>query len=188
MSNDVSLMQFPMRGNQAHFIRVGAAFETIRGQFNTAPNATTDVSFNNLRVHGEYRNKTRNQKWDLQARGDLYPWGENAGDYSVSGRLSRYLNETLGNVSLLAVNVNREPSYVYRFFGTPYEKTWTNVELNKENITQIQFRADNRKLKYNITANYYLYTNYTYFESFTKAPRTAACSTCCNWLLTSASM
>lgn len=169
MSNDLSLMQFPMRGNQAHFIRVGAAFETIKGQFATALDANTDVSFTNLRLHGEYRNKTRNQQWDLQAKGDLYPLGENAGDYSVSGRLSRYLNETLGNVSLMAINVNREPSYVYRFFATRNGRVWTNDDLDKENITQIQFRADNRKLKYNITANYFLYTNYTYFLNFTQS-------------------
>lgn len=168
MSNDFSLMQFPMRGNLAHFIRVGAAFETIKGQFQR-----DDASFTNLRLHGEYRNKTRNQKWDLQAKGDLYPVGENAGDYAVSGRLSRFLNETLGNVSLLASNVNKEPSYVYQYFGTDRGHTWTNIDLNKENITQIQFRADNRKLKYNITANYFLYTNYTYFQNFTKSAQSS---------------
>ncbi len=169
MSNDISLMQFPLRGNQAHFIRVGAAFEIIKGQFNMG-----EASFTNLRLHGEYRNKTRNQRWDLQAKGDLYPVGENAGDYAVNGRLSRFLNETLGNISLMASNVNREPSYVYKYFGTDRNKVWTNTGLNKENITQIQFRADNRKLKYNITANYFLYTNYTYFSSFTKSAQTSS--------------
>lgn len=169
MSNDVSLMQFPLRGNQAHFIRVGAAFEIIKGQFNAG-----EASFSNLRLHGEYRNKTRNQRWDLQARGELFPVGENAGDYAVNGRLSRFLNETLGNISLMASNVNREPSYVYKYFGTDRGKVWTNNALSKENITQIQFRADNRKLKYNITANYFLYTNYTYFSSFTTSAQTSS--------------
>ena len=166
-SNDISLMQFPMRGNQAHFIRVGAAFEIIKGQFQASE--LKEESFTNLRLHGEYRNKTRNQRWDLQAKGELYPIGENAGDFSVYGRLSRYLNETLGNVSLMANNVNREPSYVYRYFGTRNGKEWLNNDLSKENITQVQLRADNKKLKYNLSANYYLYTNYTYFKSFTES-------------------
>ncbi|WP_164714161.1 putative porin [Chitinophaga rhizosphaerae] len=174
-SNDVSLMQFPMRGNQAHFIRVGAAFEMIKGQFDTSMTARSfnEVSFTNLRLHGEYRNKTRNQKWDIQAKGDLYPVGENAGDYAVSGRLSSHLNETLGRISLMATNVNREPSYVYRYFGTRNKQIWTNSSLNKENITQIQVRADNKKLTYSLTANYFLYTNYTYFKSFTESAQSS---------------
>lgn len=164
ISNDVSVMQFPVRGNLAHFVKLGGGLDNISGRFQA-----DTISFMNFRVHGEYRNKTRNQRWDLQARGEFYVLGENAGDYAVMGRLSRYLNETLGNVSLMATNVNKEPSYVYRYFGSNQDIPWQNLNLDKENITQIQFRADNKKLKYNITANYYLFNKYTYFKSFTQS-------------------
>lgn len=171
MSNDLSVMQFPVRGNTAHFIKLGGTLETIAGQFQAM-----NESFMNFRVHGEYRNKTRNQRWDLQAKGEFYLLGENAGDYMVMGRLSRFLNETLGNVSLMAMNVNKEPSYVYRYFGTnqpPPSAVWLNNNLDKENVTQIQFRADNKQLKYNVTANYYLFNKYTYFKSYKESDQFA---------------
>lgn len=160
LSNDISLVQFPIRGNQAHFIEVGARFDNITGTFLDA-----DIQFSNLALHGEYRNKTRNQKWDFSAKGELYAAGQNIGDYNVSGRLSRYLNETLGNVSLLFRNANQEPSYVYKYFSSTYD-TWYNSTLAKENITQLQFAADNRKLKYNLAVNYFILNNYTYFRNY----------------------
>ena len=99
-------------------------------------------------LHGEYRNKTRNQKWDLSAKGEFYLAGRNSGDYNVTGMLSRYLNETLGNVHLFFSNTNREASYIYKYFSSSYD-SWYNSGLGKENITQLQFAADNKKLKYN---------------------------------------
>lgn len=160
LSNDLSLIQFPIRGNQAHFFNVGARFESITGTFLDA-----DIKFNNLALHGEYRNKTRNRKWDFSAKGEMYLTGENAGDYNVSGMLSRYLNETWGNVHLYFNNVNREPSYVYKYFSSSYD-SWYNSSLEKENITQVQFAASNRKLKYDLTLNYYIINNYTYFQNY----------------------
>ncbi|WP_149693180.1 putative porin [Chitinophaga sp. CF418] len=167
ISNDFSLIQFPVRGNQAHFISAGARYENIRGTLLDA-----GVNFNNFVIHGEYRNKTRNQKWDLSAKGEFYLAGQNSGDYNVTGMLSRYLNETLGNVHLFFSNTNREPSYVYKYFSSTYD-SWYNSTLGKENITQLQFSADNRKLKYNLAVNYFLIENYTYFENYytsTQAP------------------
>jgi hypothetical protein len=160
ISNDLSLIQFPIRGNQGHFLAAGARYESIRGTFLDA-----DISFNNLVLHGEYRNKTRNQKWDLSAKGEFYFAGQNAGDYNVSGMLSRYLNETLGNVHLLFSNTNREASYIYKYFSSSYD-SWYNNTLGKENVTLLQFAADNRKLKYNLAVNYYLMENYTYFSNY----------------------
>ncbi|ACU64004.1 putative porin [Chitinophaga pinensis] len=160
ISNDVSLIQFPIRGNQGHFISAGARYENIRGTFLDA-----NISFNNMVVHGEYRNKTRNQKWDLSAKGEFYLAGRNSGDYNISGMLSRYLNETLGNVHLLFSNTNREASYIYKYFSSTYD-SWYNNGLGKENITLLQFAADNKKLKYNLAVNYYLMENYTYFENY----------------------
>ncbi|WP_157986307.1 putative porin [Chitinophaga alhagiae] len=161
LSNDLSVISFPVLGNQAHFIKLGAGFDYISGNFLTAA-----TKFSNLRLHGEYRNKTRNQKWDLSAKGEFYTLGENIGDYAVSGTLSRYLNETFGNVSLRVSNVNREPSYVYKYFGTNHFREYVNNGMGKENVTQLQFKADNRKLKYNIEANYYLFNKYSYFKSY----------------------
>jgi hypothetical protein len=167
ISNDFSLFQFPLRGNQAHFITVGARYDAISGTFLDA-----SIHLSNLALHGEYRNKTRNKLWDFQAKGEFYLAGANIGDYNVSGSLSRYLNPTLGNIHLSFSNVNREPSYVYKYFGSSYD-SWYNSGLAKENITQLQFAANSEKLKYNLQVNYYIIGNYTYFSNYyqsTQAP------------------
>ncbi|MRG47220.1 hypothetical protein GFS24_19015 [Chitinophaga sp. SYP-B3965] len=165
LSNDLSFIQFPIRGNMAHFIKVGGGFDNIIGEFID----NTSITFQNLRIHGEYRNKTKNQKWDLSAKGEFYLLGENAGDYSVSASLRRYLNRTLGTITLMGANVNREPSYVYRFFATDHGQVYRNPTIQKENVTQLQVRSDNPKLKYNIVGNYYLFNKYTYFSSYSQS-------------------
>lgn len=160
VTNDLALVQFPIRGNQAHFINLGARYEAISGKFLDA-----NINFSNVVLHGEYRNITRNRKWDLQAKGEFYAAGKNIGDYDVSGTLSRYINPTLGNIHLSFANVNQEPSYVYKYFGSTYD-TWYDSTLSKENITRLQFVAESPKLKYNLTVNYYLLTNYVYFKNY----------------------
>ncbi|WP_343303584.1 putative porin [Chitinophaga niabensis] len=167
LSNDLSFIQFPIRGNMAHFIKIGGGFDNIIGEFID----NTGITFQNLRIHGEYRNKTKNQKWDLSAKGEFYLLGENAGDYSVSASLRRYLNSTLGNITLMGLNVNREPSYVYRYFATDPEhnKVYRNPNIQKENTTLLQVRSDNPKLKYSIVGSYYLFNKYTYFKSYSES-------------------
>lgn len=160
ISNDLSLIQFPVRGNLGHFINVGARFESLTGTFLDA-----DINFTNLALHGEYRNKTRNQKWDFSARGEFYAVGQNAGDYGLYGMLRRHINDFLGDVRLSVSNVNKEPSYVYKYFNSNYN-AWYNTSLAKENVTQLQFATDNKKLDYSIAANYFLFTNYTYFRDY----------------------
>lgn len=160
LSNDLSVMQFPLRGSQSQFIKVGATFESIKGSF-----PDIEMKFTNLMLHGEYRNLTRNRKWDFQAKGDFYTAGVNTGDYSVTGSLSRYLSRTLGNVQLLFRNVNTEPGYAYRFFQST-RQTWYNYGLTKQNYSQLSFIADNPKLMYNLQVNYYIFNNYTYLKDF----------------------
>lgn len=160
ISNDISLIQFPVLGNLGHFINVGARFESLTGTFLDA-----DINFSNLAVHGEYRNKTRNQKWDFSARGEFYVVGQNIGDYGFYGMLKRHINDFLGDVRLSVSNVNKEPSYVFKYFASTND-AWYNTSLSKENITQLQFATENKKLDYTLAANYFLFTNYTYFRDF----------------------
>ncbi|MEC5142534.1 putative porin [Chitinophaga sp. 212800010-3] len=160
ISNDLSLIQFPVRGNLGHFISAGARFESMTGTFLDA-----NVHFSNLVLHGEYRNKTRDKKWDFSAKGEFYLVGQNIGDYSVQGMLKRYINDLLGDVRLSVNNVNREPSYVYKYFNSNHD-AWYNTSLAKENTTQLQFATDNKKLKYTLAVNYFIFTNFTYLKDY----------------------
>lgn len=83
--NDFSIYQFPDANNLQQFIKAGASVQNLQGRF-----ATQNKSFYNFIAHGEYRNKTKNQKWDIEAFGKLYINGLNAGDYQAYGSLQRF--------------------------------------------------------------------------------------------------
>ena len=52
-----------------------------------------DKKLFNVFGHAEYRNRTRNQKWDMQANGKLYFTGLNAGDYHAYASLQRFVGK-----------------------------------------------------------------------------------------------
>lgn len=160
LSNDLSVIQFPNRKNQAHFLKVGATYKNIQGTF-----LYNSITFNNLKGHAEYHNLTRNRKWELDARGEFVFAGPDFGDYLAYGSLSRYLNEKLGDIKISFTNINQTPSFVYRFFQSNRFLS-VNNDLKKTNITRLRFEADNDHLKYKLQVNYFLLTNYTYFKNF----------------------
>jgi hypothetical protein len=159
ISNDFSLLQFPDTKNSGQYILAGAKLENIKGTFTTG-----SKSFYNIVLHGEYRNKTRNKKWDILAKGEFYLNGFNTGDYSAYANLSRFFSKRWGNVSLLFNNVNRSPSFIYDQrssfnFGN-------TSSYNKENTIIIKAAADNPFVS--LSATNYLITNYIYFTNYYK--------------------
>ncbi len=167
LSNDLSLIQFPSKKNQAQFLKLGAAYKHIKGQF-----LQNSIVFNNIKGHAEYHNLTRNRKWNIDARGEFVFAGPDFGNYLATGSLSRYLNEKLGNVKVSFTNLNQTPSFVYRFFESNLFLS-THPDLNPTNITRLQFAASNDHLKYHLEVNYFLITNYTYFKNFYESAQDA---------------
>ncbi|MFT4023721.1 MAG: hypothetical protein QM664_08060 [Flavihumibacter sp.] len=62
--NDFSIYSFPDAKNPQQYLKAGISFENIKGAF-----IDSNRVFYNMFIHGEYRNKTRNKKWDLEAAG-----------------------------------------------------------------------------------------------------------------------
>lgn len=166
-SNDLSIVQFPSKKSETHFLKAGATFDYTQGSF-----LKNSISFYNLKGHFEYHNLTKNKKWDLDAYGELFLAGNNFGDYKATASLSRYLNDKLGDITLSATNVNQTPSFVYRFFQSNRFLS-TNNDLKKTNVTRLQFKADNDHLQYHLTVNYFLITNYTYFKDYMESAQDA---------------
>ncbi|WEK33740.1 MAG: hypothetical protein P0Y53_14710 [Candidatus Pseudobacter hemicellulosilyticus] len=163
MVNDFSVYQFPDAKNAAQFIKVGATMENISGNFNLRRNgALSRMKDYNFLVHGEYRNKTRNQKWDLEAYGQFYVHGYNGADYDAYASLKRLLPGKLGYLQLGFRNVNRSPSMVYDQVSAFY--MGDSLTFNKENITNIFGSLEVPHLKLKLAASYYLLTNLTYFR------------------------
>ena len=160
LSNDFSLYQFPDPKNPQQFIKVGATLENFSGAFDS-----TNRTFFNAFIHGEYRNHTRNQKWDIEAFGKFYLSGYNAADYNLSISLKRYLSKKLGFLQVGFQNADRTPSFVFTRSSSYSTGTQT---FNKENITNLFASVEQPKYNLKLSANYYLISNYAYFQANSK--------------------
>lgn len=159
VANDFSIYTFPDAKNQQQFVKVGIQYQWLYGKLR---NGWED--FYNLMAHGEYRNRTRNQKWNIQALGRLWWNGYNAGDYHAYITLQRLLSRKVGSLLVGFENMNRSPSFVFDkrsnyYIGTPNS-------FDKENTTHLFARATNPVLKLELGADYYLVSNYLYFRDF----------------------
>ncbi len=157
LNNDFSLVQFPDTKNQAQFFMAGITMQTISGKLHTG-----DITNNNIILHGEYRNRTRNKKWDVLLKGEFYLNGFNGGDYSVEASLGRYLNKSLGDIILYFNNVSRTPSFI--FDNRSSFNLGNSNNFNKENITLIGATAANPF--FTLGFRNYLITNYSYFSDY----------------------
>jgi Putative porin len=159
--NDFSIIQFPDSKNPLQFLKVGASFQNLSGKFQQDHD-----NFYNMRLHGEYRNRTKNRKWDMMLSGEFFLIGRNSGDYSLHADLKRYLGLTWGFLETGFSNVNRSPSYLFtRPTGFPIA---FNTGFNKENVTEIYGSVENPRQKIRLTANYFLISNYVYISDFYK--------------------
>ncbi|MFS8083566.1 MAG: putative porin [Ginsengibacter sp.] len=171
LSNDFSLRQFPQTKNTGQYIEAGIKLENGSGvfykYFNPAsllqvfPNPPSKKKFYNVILHGEYRNKTKNKKWDATLNGEFYATGLNAGDFNAQANITRYLKR-LGDVQLFFQNVNRSPSFIYSQYSA-FDLDSTSLN-KKENITLFGFRAGNNKLS--LMARNISITNYIYLKDY----------------------
>ncbi|MET0392942.1 MAG: putative porin [Chitinophagaceae bacterium] len=157
--NDFSIYQYPDAKNLHQFIKVGAAMQNL-----SLENVKGNRKFYNIFGHAEYRNRSRNQKWDIQANGRLYFTGLNAGDYQALASLQRSVGKRLGYVQLGFENVNRTPSFVF----DPRSQFFLDAanDLKKENTTHLSASLYQPQLQLRLSGHYYLLTNYTYLSSY----------------------
>jgi Putative porin len=175
VSNDFSIRQFPQTKNLGQYLEAGITFENFEGTFSSSPRpqylvqvfppAPVSKNFYNIFLHGEYRNKTKNQKWDALLSGALYLTGLNSGDYQANATLTRYLNRRLGNLRVSFQNVNRTPSYIFN--GLSAFNFGNNNENKKENITLLSIEAQNPR--FTIMARNISIANYAYFKNYYQA-------------------
>ncbi len=175
VSNDFAIRQFPETKNPAQFIEAGIRLENFTGFFSSPfqpsyplqifPPPAVKKSFYNIVLHGEYRNKTRNKKWDALLKGEFYTTGLNAANYSAYAALTRFLNRKLGDVQVIFQNVSRSPSYIFE--GNSAFNFGNNLDTKKENITVISAEANNPKFK--LLARNISIANYTHFINYYKA-------------------
>jgi hypothetical protein len=109
---------------------------------------------------------TRDKKWDVALAGKLYFTGLNSGDYEAFMNLKRIVSKKGDYIDLSFRNVNRTPSFSFDqrssfYFDAP-------KDLNKENITLINGSFYLAKPALEISGNYFLAGNYTYYTDYYK--------------------
>lgn len=158
-TNEAAIEVFPEKNNQEQFLKAGAGYQMLHGDF-----ASATQNFNNLYLMGEYRNRTRNRKWDINAHGKFYLAGLNAADYSAGISLQTDLGKKLGILQVGFQNVNRTPSFIFDSRSS-YLVTG-NANFNKENWTVVSGNLYIPRLSTHLLANYYIVSNYTYWDDY----------------------
>lgn len=160
LTNDFSIYQFPDAKNLQQYIKVGLLLQNISGTLSSG-----NVNFFNTAGHAAYRNKSKNQQWDIEANGTLYFTGFNSGDYMASISLQRMLGKKLGYFQLGFENTSRTPSFIFDNRSSFYLLK-TQTALKKENNTHLFASYYLPAFKLKLTGHYYLSTNYTYFSNY----------------------
>jgi hypothetical protein len=158
--NDFSIYQFPDANNLQQFIRLGIMLQNLSGQF-----FLQKKSFFNTAGHAEYRNKTRNLQWDIEASGKLFFTGLNAGDFEAHISLQRLLGKKIGSLQLGFENASRTPSFIFDNRSSFY-LLHTNESFKKENNTHLFASYFLPTFKFRLSGHYYLLTNYTYISKY----------------------
>lgn len=166
--NDFSIYQFPDAKNLQQFIKMGLFVQNLTGYLKGGRK-----SFYNLAGHAEYRNKTRNQLWDIEANGKLYFTGLNAGDYQAYISLQRYVGKKLGYLQLGFANVNRTPWFIFDSLSSFYLMP-AGIDFKKENNTRLFASLYLPPLQLRLSGNYYVLSNYTYIKEYYKLQQEAA--------------
>ncbi len=161
VSNDFSIYQYPDVRNLQQFLKAGIEYQLIIGSVDGG-----SVNLYNIIGHGEYRNRTRNKKWDMQAFGRLHFTGYNAGDYHAYISLQRLISKNVGSLQAGFENINRSPSFNYDERSSFYLDE--PKSFSKENTTHLFAQLSNPLLKLDIGAHYYLIGNYLYIDDFYK--------------------
>lgn len=161
ITNSFSIYQFPDAKNLQQFIKAGISYQLLR-----ATTLKGTPTLYNIMLNGEYRNRTRNKKWDAIASGNLYVNGYNAGDYHAYVSLQRFLSKRWGSLLVGFQNTNRSPSFQFDERSSFYFDASRN--FSKENTVHFFGTVNNPALNIQLGADYYLVTNYLYVTAFSK--------------------
>lgn len=169
LTNDFAIISYPQKNNLNQFLKLNAGHEFLKGE--SYPFTT---QYNNIYAAAEYRNRTRNQLYDVEASGKLYVTGHYAGDYAAYISFRRSLRKNIGSLQIGFQNTSRTPSFlaseyvidsVWRQSKTAFP-VFQPDNYNKENITRFFAVINVPPASLQLSGEYYLVTNYTYFNSY----------------------
>jgi len=163
LSNEFSLISYPQKNNSNQFLQVGGGLSNQQGSFIARKEWSAQDSYG----FGAYKNKTKNQVWDIDLFGQLYLVGYHAGDYIAKASLTSLLNKKGNYVQLAFNNVNRTPST--NAMGITDFPIIGLSNIKKENHLQFIAATGNNKKAWRASVTYQLINNYQYYSSGYKA-------------------
>jgi hypothetical protein len=167
LSNEFSVISFPEKKNLNQYIKLGTGLQLLSGNFLGATQRYT-----NIYGLAEYRNRTQNKKWDVEANGKLFLAGNYVGNYSAYISLTNLVSNRIGSYQVGFQNVNRTPSAFFEGYTSFPLKT--SGSLSNENLSRFFASLMIPKLKIVLRGNYYFITNYTYLtDQYTVAQQSS---------------
>jgi hypothetical protein len=160
VSNDFSIYQFPDANNLQQYIKLSLLTQLITGQTKSG-----HLNFVNTAGYAEYRNKSKNQRWDIDANGKLFFTGFSKGDFDAHLSLKGVWGKRKGSLELGFENVNKNPSFQYDSRSSFYLMP-SALNLKKENFTQLFAKLEIPSIKVALTGSYYLLNNWTYLKNY----------------------
>ncbi|MEI6189216.1 MAG: putative porin [Chitinophagia bacterium] len=159
LTDEFSLISYPQKNNSNQFLQLGTGYNSYAATF------ANQAGWSNYDLYGfgMYKNKTRNQLWDMLASGKLFLNGYHAGDYEAKVYLSRILNSKGNYMKLAFQNYNRTPSA--NLLGLTQFPIIGLPGIKKENTLDFMGVIGNFKSDWLMQVNYQLINNYNYFSS-----------------------
>ncbi len=160
ITNEFSIITFPDKKNVAQFLRLSADLQILNGTFNDS----LSRNYTNVYASAEYRNRTKNGKWDLEATGQLYLTGGFTGDYTAYVSLQRELSKKLGTLQVGFQNTNKSPAQLFQ--GYTSFPVVNNGSYNNTNLSRLFANVYLPAISTRLYGNYYAVTNYLYFSDY----------------------
>ncbi|MFN9710154.1 MAG: putative porin [Bacteroidota bacterium] len=167
--HNFSLLYFPQLNNVHHSIKAGISHEKLEGDF-----VVNNITIENISISGDYRNRTRNGKWDFQVKGLLYVQGTYSGDYQAEYSLTRYVGKRKNLLNISLINVNRTPSFIHNDLSNFKFFNRGNTNFIKENTSLLSAKYQIPRVKMDIGLKYYVLSNYVYFTDIKRSAQEAS--------------
>ncbi|WP_197492226.1 putative porin [Arachidicoccus ginsenosidimutans] len=186
LTNEFALYTYPVKKNSNQYLKLYIDEQSLSGKLGN----TFQQKYNNIFAGAQYRNTTRNKKWDIDANGALYLAGNYSGNYFAGISLQRDFGKKIGSLQLGFQNVNQTPAYIFNSSaGTSLafgDSTQVNTsshsgfpviaasDFKNQNITKAYAVLYVPSVNMKLLGNYYLYKNYTYFKDYFTAAQNSS--------------
>lgn len=156
--HELALVHYPDPKNKGQLIKGAVGYQQIQGRFQTG-----STTLENVFWMADYRNKTRNGKWDIRLNGQFFATGNYAGDYQGDLTMTRFMGKKNNLLTLGLQSINRTPSFIHNDLSSFKLFNRGNTAFAKENYTLLsaQYKVPDKMLE--VGLRYYVMSNFVYF-------------------------